>query len=164
MSPIQNQTQIERVTLTRAVQVTRRPFQLGQPARVWPAAIRSDDSGGQTWVSNYLTRPQRVGCQFLPSNSWNLTRTDTFNVSGEILSIPSQIQRDFVEIRRDLVQILQDPVRSCRYSTSSIHQPTVVIDPWPRTKPNSQNPSQSSPSPSIHNPTTKAPAIVEYDA
>ena len=42
---------------TRTVQKTRRPAQLGQPARVRPAATWSEDSGGRTRVPAKLTRP-----------------------------------------------------------------------------------------------------------
>ena len=42
---------------------------------------------------------------FAFQNLWNLTWTDNFNVSDEILSIPDQIRIDFVEIRRDLAVI-----------------------------------------------------------
>ena len=81
---------------------------------VWLALIKV-----AIWGINYQKGHWRVGrgfrtikpdpsglvISFAFQNLWNPTWTDNFNVFDEILSIPDQIQRDFVEIRWDLAVI-----------------------------------------------------------
>lgn len=53
--------------------MARQPAQPGRPACVWPAATRSNDSGGQTRVSNLQTRPHasRLSVfRFKTRNTW----------------------------------------------------------------------------------------------
>ena len=87
---------------TRTVQKTRRPAQLGQPARVRPAATRFEDSDGRTRVPAKLTRPLTGRLSvfgFQTRNTW-----------------PEPIVYPY---RRSITIFRPDPARSRYYPTKS---------------------------------------------
>ena len=88
--------------MTRTVQKTRRPAQPGQPARVRPAATRSEDSDGRTRVPAKLTRPL--------TGRLSVFGVQTRNTRPEPIVYP---------YRRSITIFWPDPARSSRYPTKS---------------------------------------------
>ena len=86
----------------RTVQKTRRPAQPGQPARVRPAATRSEDSDGRTRVPAKLTRPL--------TGRLSVFGFQTRNTRPEPIVYP---------YRRSITIFRPDPARSSRYPTKS---------------------------------------------
>ena len=88
--------------VNRTVQKTRRPAQPGQPARVRPAATRSEDSDGRTRVPAKLTRPL--------TGRLSVFGFQTRNTRPEPIVYP---------YRRSITIFRPDPARSSRYPTKS---------------------------------------------
>ena len=93
---------IDGVIRSRTVQKTRRPAQPGQPARVRPAATRSEDSGGRTRVPAKLTRPL--------TGRLSVFGFQTRNTRPKPIVYP---------YRRSITIFRPDPARSSRYPTKS---------------------------------------------
>ena len=85
----------------RTVQKTRRPAQPGQPARVQPAATRSDDSGSRMRVPVKLTRPL----------------TGRFLVFG-FQTRNTRLEPIVYPYRRSIMIFRPDSARSSRYPTN----------------------------------------------
>ena len=99
--------------------MARKPAQPDQPARVRPAATRSDDSDGRTRVLSFSTRPHA---------NWfwvfRFKTLDTRPKPSPLRLYPfwqyiMNFRPTSTRSRQELVQILRDPVRSCRYLTKS---------------------------------------------
>ena len=85
----------------RTVQKTRRPAQPGQPARVQPAATRSDNSGSRMRVPVKLTRPL----------------TGRFLVFG-FQTRNTRLEPIVYPYRRSIMIFRPDSARSSRYPTN----------------------------------------------
>ena len=88
--------------IIRTVQKTRRPAQPGQPARVRPAATRSEDSDGRTRVPAKRTRPL--------TGRLSVFGVQTRNTRPEPIVYP---------YRRSITIFRPDPARSSRYPMKS---------------------------------------------
>ena len=158
------------MALTRTVHQTRRPAQLGQPARVQPASTRSDVSGGRTRVPTKLTRSHAgrlsvFGFQTRDTRPelnplsfrWSITifrpnparsrryltksRPD-LDGSGQISIRSRRIQPYFGQISKDPVRFRPYLAESDQISSPVINPKPTRINPKPM-KPKPKNPTRS---------------------
>ena len=156
---------------TRTVQKTRRPAQLGQPARVRPAATWFEDSGGRTRVPAKLTRPLTGRLSvfgFQTRNTWpepivypyrrsitifrpNPARSSCYPTKyrpdldrfGQISVRSRQIRPYFDQILKDPVRFRPDLVGSGQISFPVINPKPTWINRKPM-RPEPKNPTRSS--------------------